>query len=457
MIIECQRLFDGEQTHDQMRIVIEGEHIARVEPIDAWQGQPNDMMIRCNFAMPGLIDSQVHVVGYDEGPPEGRPFEPHTAFVQLLLYAGITTVRDGGNTLEALGYLRHWSDQHHGPRIFSSGPVLDDVPLTWAFSRLVQHESDVERQVALLASEGVHFIKAYRNIRPNLLPVIVRAAQRHKLRVAAHVEVATAREACRAGVHVLERLVNAVEGSWVTEFDSEQYKGASGRLRRWAHVDLDSSPVRELIELICTHHVAVCPTLLASRRRALLDEVINEPYLDYMVAVMPYHRYFKGMRSAIGYAIGKRFLNRHMPFPKLDRAAQREIDQGWERLREFMRRLHEQGVPLVAGSDTPTLSVVPGFGLHQELREWVACGIPALDVLAAATARAADVLGINCVGRIQPSAYADLLLLQDDPVADMQALSRPDNQVICRGQLIDRVGLKDLIQERIREANASSQ
>ncbi|WP_029214971.1 amidohydrolase family protein [Kallotenue papyrolyticum] len=288
-------------------------------------------------------------------------------------------------------------------------------------------------------------------MRASLLTPIVEAAHACNLRVAAHVETATAREACQAGVDSLERLVNAIEPAWTPRHAPELYPGAVGRLRRWAYVDLGSDHVTDFVDLVCAQQVTLVPTLLASRRRVLLDEVINEPYLDYMVAVMPYHRFFKGMRNAVGYAIGKRFLNRHIPFPHLDKAAQHEIDQGWQRLRQLMRLLHQRGARMVPGSDSPTPSVVPGFGLHQELREWVACGIPPLAVLAAATAHAADFLGLERVGRIRPGASADLLLVDGDPDCAIEALAAPDNQVICRGQRIDRAALKAAIMARVKE------
>lgn len=454
MIIECQRLFDGTTIVEARRIIIEDDRIVAVEPLVGPVSAPyhaHEEVIACRFAMPGLIDSHVHVYGYQEGPPVYKPFEPHEDFMRLLLYAGVTTVRDMGNALESLHYLRQWSEREQGVRLFSAGPPLDCEPLSLRFARLIQHEADAEQAVERLAFEGVHFIKAYCNVPPALLEAIIRTARRHHLKTAVAPKATTAREACLAGAWSLEHLIQLIEPSWTPRVDWPTANDIAGLFRLWALVDLQSDAVGEFIELLKRHAVAVCPALLAARRQVLLDEAINEPYLDYMVAVMPYHRYLKGMRNPFSYTIGKRYLMRYLPYPQLDKMAQREVEHGWEKMLGFLLLLHQHGVNLVAGVDSPNPSVVPGFSLHHEMRLWVQAGIPAVDVLAAATSQAANMLGVETAGAIRPGAWADLLLLESDPSTDIRALSAPQNQVICRGRRVDRPKLKTAIMAKLEQ------
>jgi imidazolonepropionase-like amidohydrolase len=54
---------------------------------------------------------------------------------------------------------------------------------------------------------------------------------------------------------------------------------------------------------------------------------------------------------------------------------------------------------------------------------------PAGEVLRAATADAAALLDQPDLGRIEPGARADLLLLDADPLADITVLTRPDRHL----------------------------
>ena len=58
--------------------------------------------------------------------------------------------------------------------------------------------------------------------------------------------------------------------------------------------------------------------------------------------------------------------------------------------REIVRELHAAGVRLLPGSDSPQLFMLPGFGLHRELRALADAGLPPRAVLAAATRDAAE-------------------------------------------------------------------
>lgn len=457
MIVECRRLFDGHAIHEGARVLTQGERIVAVQTglaarapapaPEAAGGGAGEPPLRCEFAMPGLIDSHVHAFGQAEGWPGGRPYDLHEHFLRLALYAGVTTLRDTGNSLEAVGYLRAWSERTAGPRIVASGPVLDGPPFFWAFSRRAETPEQAEREVDRLACEGVDFIKAYSNVAPRALEAAVRAAQRHGLGVAAYPGATTALAASEAGVRSLEHLAHFLDPAWLPPFDRAEYRGMAGRLRLWSRVALDAAPLQGLIDSLAARDVAVCPTMLLNRRLAFVDEMINEPYLDYMVAVMPYHRHLLRMRDPFGYAIGKRLMARRVDLPKLDKEGKAEAHRGLDRLGELLVRLGQRGVRLLAGSDSPNPSMVPGFGLHREMAEWAAAGVPAAQVLAAATSVPARHLGCDDLGVVAAGARADLLLLREDPTTDLRVLSSEKNEIVCRGRRVDRAALKAALVE----------
>ncbi len=449
MIIECEQLFDGETVQRDVRLVIDAGRVQAIEPLAQPTAFAHDDVISAPFAMPGLIDSQARVFGYHEGPPEGRPFEPHTCFLRLMAYAGVTTIRDVGNTLETLQFSRRWASEQHGLHIYGSGPLLDDVPLTWAFTRIVDTPSEAERAVRLLLDAGVDFIAAYRHMQPNVLRATVEASHAMQHTVQAHPGATSALAAAQAGIDALAGLADFLEPAWVATVAAAQ--SAVERVQAWAEAELDHDYAAALLDSLVSNCVYVCPTLLATRRRAIFDEAINEQNIDYMVAIMPYHRHFKSMRNPIGYMIGKRQLSNYMPVADLDKPGQQAVDRGLERMRSWLLKLHEAGVPLVVGSDTPTQSVVPGHSMVQEMQQWVLSGIPPLAVLKAATSTAADLLGVADVGRLRPGAWADVLVLNADPLQKITAIGTPEKQVYCRGQLVDRAAIRAQLTAQIEQ------
>ena len=439
IVIDCERLFDGQEVIEDVTVIIEGERIVAVhQKKELSTGNLGEgQRMGCRFAMPGLIDSHVHVGGYHEGFPGGAPFQPAVNFLRLLVYNGVTTVRDTGNSIETIKYLREWGEKYSGPRVFSSGPLLDLPPLTWPFSRIVRNPETARHEVELLHLEGMNFIKTYRNVTPEILKAIVEAADSCGMGVAAHVEKTSAREACELGVKSLEHVVNLFNDRDFPDLEGKTLAGATGCARLWSHVDPKSEAVTALLHLLRANQTYVCPTLLVSHRYCSLEAMVNDPYLDYMVAVMPYHKYFKRMRDPMGRAIGAKFMRNYMPLPSLSKSERAEVAAGLQNMRDVTSRLHDAGVNLVTGTDSPNPSVVPGFSLHQEMELMVRSGMPPLAVLRSATSAAGKVLGRDDLGVVKPGACADMVLLNADPAANILNTMHIQG-VIKAGRLVDR-------------------
>jgi imidazolonepropionase-like amidohydrolase len=105
--------------------------------------------------------------------------------------------------------------------------------------------------------------------------------------------------------------------------------------------------------------------------------------------------------------------------------------------RASVRLLHEAGVPILAGTDANdapgTPSRVPhGESLHRELELLADAGLSPLEVLLAATARTARYFGLTDRGTIEPGKRADLILVEEDPLADIRA-TRSLLRIWCGG------------------------
>ncbi|HVF06733.1 MAG TPA: amidohydrolase family protein [Frankiaceae bacterium] len=440
-------LFDGRVARGPSLLRIAEGRIAAVEPVPAEGEVVADMTVA--YALPGLIDAHVHVNGYREGIPAGNPYGPAKHFLRLCLAQGVTTVRDVGNSIESLYYLREWGERYGAPRIYGSGPLLDGAPFTWPFTRHVVDEIAAKWHVNQLADAGVDLVKTYTRLSPPLVRAVVDAARARGLPVAAHCGATTARDAALAGVRSLEHAEELLH-----PYDDlpDPPRDAVDRIMSWAKVDPDGAAVTDLAGVLLAAGTALCPTLLVSRRWCLLDEMVGEPNNDRMVPVMPYHAHFPQLRGVIGMRIGAKHMARYMPVRVLARGERDRVEAGLAALGAVVRRLHNAGIPVIAGTDSPNPSIVPGHALHQELLMLHRTGLGATDVLVAATSGAADVIGAADVGVVERGAHADLLLLRADPTADLGAL-RSVAGVVKGGRLVDL----DDVERRIAEQMAAAQ
>jgi imidazolonepropionase-like amidohydrolase len=113
-----------------------------------------------------------------------------------------------------------------------------------------------------------------------------------------------------------------------------------------------------------------------------------------------------------------------------------QADGRYPRFAERMRRMHENryaqvralfdaGVPLLVGTDAGT--TVEHGRLADECAELVAAGIPAAEVVAAASWRARQFLGL---GHLVEGAVADLVVYDADPREDIAVLRSPKAVIV---------------------------
>jgi imidazolonepropionase-like amidohydrolase len=108
---------------------------------------------------------------------------------------------------------------------------------------------------------------------------------------------------------------------------------------------------------------------------------------------------------------------------------------------EFIRRFHEMGAPIVAGTDA--IQEFGDYAIGLELLN--RAGLSPMDVVVAATSGAAQAMGVeNEVGTLRPGMAADLVYLDGDPLSDIRAFARVLG-VVLGGRLVvdDRYVLDD--------------
>jgi len=117
---------------------------------------------------------------------------------------------------------------------------------------------------------------------------------------------------------------------------------------------------------------------------------------------------------------------------------------------DITRQAHEAGVWIMAGTDASDSFCFHGSGLHDELALMVRGGMAPLAVLRAATIVPAQYVGRSeDFGAVAPGRVADLVLLDGNPLADIQN-TRRIRAVVFNGRMFDRPSL-DAILRNVEE------
>ena len=107
--------------------------------------------------------------------------------------------------------------------------------------------------------------------------------------------------------------------------------------------------------------------------------------------------------------------------------------------------MDQQGVRILAGTDTPYPYCVPGFALHEELALLVEAGLSPAAALRTATWNPAEFLHVSQdFGSLEPGKVADIVMLDANPLITIANTTRI-HAVIRRGHLIDAAALHAML------------
>jgi len=445
LLIKAGALIDG-TGNPVMRhawVLVEGDRIARVGAAGSFPKPPGALVVnaRRDTLLPGLIDAHVHlgasgVVGYTYLRPQPQGEKLFLRNLTSELLGGVTQVRDLHMPV-SLG--RRLANEVRvqptlGARLIYSGPILTSPGGYGApYAIPVGTAAEASERVEELAGEGAAVIKiavTSRSLGTPPIPrmtaevaqAIVEAAHRRGLPVSAHVAGATPedlRVAVEAGVDSLEHM----PGTWDPTSPPDTLYTTSG-----------------LLPEILARHITIVPTLSVEMGEDFgptVGYLSEDPSL--LLKLTPLQR-----RTLAGNLEDFR----HNP------RRQAIAEAGKRRMKiylEEVRRLHEAGVPLAAGSDAGNGLTFHG-NLHTEIELLGQAGLSPQRAIRAATEEAARLLGIlDVAGTVEAGKRADLLLVRGDPLEDLKVLRRADRVVIA-GNIIE---VAKLVRRALKEEKRS--
>ncbi len=149
---------------------------------------------------------------------------------------------------------------------------------------------------------------------------------------------------------------------------------------------------------------------------ATIKEMVNRGTV--YVPTVEHNRYYIAHRDEFGY----------------DDAVVKRLEAYVQRNLETLRRAIKAGVPIAMGSD----AVFTGFGENaRELERLVEAGMTPAEALRSATSVGASLMGMSdSIGAIAPGYYADIVAVDGDALADIQALTRRVVWVMKGGKVV---------------------
>src|SRR5256884_3946389 len=195
--LEGATLLDGsgrEPVKDALILVKNGhiQAVARVNEVAVPRGAREISLIG-KTVIPGLIDAHAHV--------ERWALERYVAW-------GVTTVRDlGAMSTDSAIALKNDCDLGAvlGPRLFTSGAMIDGVPPPYPTATGVAEASAARKAVDRRAVVGTDLLKIYTKITPSLLKPLMDEASTLRLALAGHLRKTDTSTGARGGVATLQQ------------------------------------------------------------------------------------------------------------------------------------------------------------------------------------------------------------------------------------------------------------
>jgi imidazolonepropionase-like amidohydrolase len=362
--------------------------------------------------IPGLWDCHMHVGDDFTGVQE--------------LSMGVTSVRDPGNddvrTIDrrkraAAGALLF-------PHVYPSSLIDGKGPYTAQVANVATSEAEAVALVDKAKANGFTGIKFYGTLNPAWLPASIREAHKLGLHVHGHIPAGIRpMEAINDGydeiTHINWVMMQAMPDSVIPVSNGIMRFEGPGRYAK--DVDLDGEAIKTIVGTMASKHIYSDPTMVAFEGLYVPENGELSPSYAPFVGTLP-PTTERGFKLG-GFAVPK----------DLTRADYRA---SWARMVALLGRMHQAGVPIVAGTDGAGIEIV------HELEIYVQAGFTPAEALAAATIVPARLVGQDATtGSVKVGKAADLALVDGDPSIRIGDL-RQTRIVMLDGKLLDADALR---------------
>jgi hypothetical protein len=416
------RVFDSRNARllDPADVYVQGGRIAAIyEP----GSTPREDVIEIDGSgrvlSPALFDMHTH-----EGPWNSV----------LQIAGGVTTSRDMGNDNATLAEFSATIDRGEaiGPRIVPAGYIEGRTEFASPGGFVVKDLDEARNAVDWYAQHGYRQIKIYNSFRPEWVEPTAAYAHQRGLRVSGHIPAfMRAEEAVRAGYDEIQHINQVMLNFLVGPKDDTRTLARFYLMTDHAHeLDLDSAQVQDFLKLLKERGTVIDTTLGTFEAMFIQRQGEMNPSFAAIAANMP-----------VGQQ--REWRTNSMDVTERNAATYRA---SWEKVLAFVGRMHDAGIPFVAGTDE-----IAGFTLHRELELYVQAGLSPAEALRVATWNGALYCGLSAeLGSIERGKKADLILIDGDPTQDVSDIRRislvmKEGAIYFPAEVYEAVGVKRFI------------
>lgn len=373
---------------------------------------------RGKYLIPSLWDMHVHI--------------QDSAYLKMFLDYGVLGVRDMGGCAsqptdgcESLcaEKLNEWKNAIlegtlNGPHVYVAGTQLSGTG--WPTAASVSTVTEVRNAFDHNLRNKVDFIKVYEKIPWASYQEIAHLSQIYGLDFVGHVsEPFLLSDILDLGQKSIEHIREPILYSFTNDaVELENFMVADGYTdedREFVKPWIDDA--ENVIDAFKRNKAWFTPTMAVQHARSRYQD---EKWIN--------HPLRKQMPKSVN--IG---LTEHM--------AQMEVNEDkkgdalwWMALKKLVKRFNDEGIGLLAGSDTACEGGIPGFSLHEELKLMVDAGLTPLNALQTATINPVQFFNIKSAGEVKINYIANLILLDENPLTAIENTLKI-NAVIRNGKI----------------------
>lgn len=398
------------------------------------------------YLIPGLVDSHTHI-------------KESKNDLYLYLINGVTSIRDMAARSDLiLEWRKSIQLDGQGPNIFISSPQISSFSgfkaLFWVWTRKSTNYSNIDqakKAIKDISETGYDAIKMYSNATPEMFKATINIAKEYNIPVIGHIPNSVSLEQFYKSGQVEIAHIEELSKKVIDEFDKSLIKNEE---EYFIHL---KSRIKEIAQQIQDNNIAVTSTLwlmesIASQKFSLKSSLkqVNLKYVNPKISEGT-------LLHKLGWLPGRNKYER--TDVTNDPAREKRIIKHWdmyaESIRMILKELLGNNATILAGTDSNSALVVPGYSLHDELSSLTKAGMTSAQALYSATVAPNQWMKRNA-GKIKVGFNSDLILLTKSPLDNIKN-TKTIEYVFFNKHMIDKNQIDSILRkiERLNVENRS--